>query len=92
MKKIMIPSPAKCSRVPSWATSEGAERRVVEAQEAEDLLGFGGLGERREVPQVAEQRGDLAAVAGQHRLAARARDERRDLGREEGGELRALGG
>ena len=86
----MSPSPAKCSSVPSCSTTSAADRRVVAPQEAEDLLGLGRLRERREVAQVAEHRRDLAAVAGQHRLAVGARHELRDLGREEPGELAPL--
>ena len=67
-----------------------AHRGVVGAQEAEYLLGFGGLGEDREVAQVTEHRGDLAPVAGQHRLAVGARHEGRDLWRQEARQLGAL--
>jgi hypothetical protein len=48
---------------------ERADRRVVAPDEPEDLFRLRGLGERREVPEIAEHRGDLAAMAGQHRLA-----------------------
>ena len=65
-------------------------RRVVAAEEAEHLLRLSRLGERREVAQVAEHRGDLAPVAGEERLALGARDQLRDLRREEPCQLAAL--
>ena len=69
---------------------ERPDHRVVATQEPEHLLGLGRLRERGEVAQVAEHRGDLAAVACQEGLAFRARHERRDLWRQEPGELAAL--
>ena len=62
---------------------ERAHRGVVRAQEPEHLFGLGRLGERREVAQVAEHRGDLAAMARQQRSPSGDRHERRDLGRQE---------
>src|SRR5262245_45745624 len=59
------------------------DRRVVAPQEPQHLLGLGALRERREVAQVAEHRGDLAAMAREQRLAFRARHELGDLRREE---------
>ena len=70
--------------------NECTKRRVVQPQEPEHLLGLGGLREDGEVAEVAEQRGDLATMAGEHRLPIRARDERGDLRRQEAGKLRAL--
>ena len=62
---------------------ERAEARVIFAQHGHDLLGLGGLGERREAAQVAEHDGDVAAVALEHLLVAVAEDEFGDLRREE---------
>ena len=69
---------------------ERPDHRVVPAQEPEHLLRLGRLRERGEVAQIAEHRGDLAAVARQERLALGARHERRDLWRQEPGELTSL--
>jgi hypothetical protein len=67
-----------------------ADRRVVAAQEPEHLLGLSGLRERREVAEVAEHRGDLAAVTREKRLALRALHELGDLRRQEPGQLASL--
>ena len=69
---------------------EGAHRRVIRAQDPEQLLGLGGLGEVGEAAQVGEEGSDLASVTGQELLTLRARDQRRDLGRDESGELGPL--
>ena len=63
LKKIIMPSPAKRSSVPSCASDQPAHRRVVLAQHGHHLLGLGGLGERGEAAQVEEDDGDLAPVA-----------------------------
>ena len=84
------PVPGKVLERPLVLDHERADRRVVAAQEAEHLFRLGRLGERREVPQVAEHGRDLAPMAGQHRLALGARHELGDLGREEAGQLATL--
>ena len=60
---------------------------MVGAEDPEQLLRLGRLGELGEAAQIGEDRGDLAPMAGQHLLALRAREERRDLGRYEPGQL-----
>src|SRR4029079_17603548 len=46
-----------------------ADGGVIAPEEPEDLFGFGRLRERREVAEITEHRGDLAAVTRPHRLA-----------------------
>ena len=67
-----------------------AHRRVVLAQDAEHLLGLGRVAERGEAAQVAEDGRRIAPVAGEELLALGARDQRRDLRREEAAELLLL--
>ena len=69
---------------------QGADRRVVGAEDAEQLFRLGGLAEVGEAAQVGEDRRDLAPMAGQELLALGARHERRDLGRHEPGQLGPL--
>ena len=69
---------------------ERTHQAVMRPQEPEDLFGLGRLGEGREVPKVAEHRGDLTSMSRQQRFAIVARHERRHLGRQEAGELRTL--
>src|SRR4051812_50186810 len=54
---------------------ESAHRPVVGAEEAEDLLRLGGLGEDGEVAEIAEDGGDLAAGGGGELVALVAPDE-----------------
>jgi hypothetical protein len=63
---------------------------VVLTKDVEQLLGRGRLGECREAAQVTEEGRDVGPVAGQQPFAVLARDELRDLGRDEARELRAL--
>ena len=49
---------------------QGAERVVILAQHRHHLLGLGRLGEGREVAQVAEHDGHLAAMTPEHVLVA----------------------
>ena len=68
------------------AVDQLAERPVVLAEHPHDLLGLAGLGERREVAQVAEDHHDLAPVAVQERLVAGLDDQIGQLRREEASE------
>ena len=56
-----------------------ADDVVVLAEHAQHLLRLGGLGERRESAQVAEEGGDLAPVPGQEAFPLVAREQIRDL-------------
>jgi hypothetical protein len=69
---------------------EVAERAVVLAQDVEQILGRSRLGEGGETAQVAKQARDVRAVPGQQLLALCARDQLRDLRRDEAGELGPL--
>ena len=63
---------------------------MVLAQHVKEFLGRGCLGECSEAAQVAEEAGDVGAVAGEQLLAFLAGDELCHLRREEAGELGSL--
>ncbi len=68
---------------PIEAADQVSERSVVLAQDGHEVLGLDRLREGGEAAQVAEQHGDLAAMAGEERVVARRRDDLDDLGRKE---------
>ena len=80
LKKIMMPSPAKRSSVPSCSAMSGAHRGVVLAQHRLHLLGLGAVGERREAAQVDEHVADLAAMRREDRALAGGEDRVGDRG------------
>jgi hypothetical protein len=67
-----------------------ARRGVVLADHVDELLGLGGLRERREPAEVEEDDRDVRPVAGEELPALIARDQRGDRGREEPRELGLL--
>jgi hypothetical protein len=68
LKKIITPSPAKCSSVPLVAGDELAERGVVRAEHVEEVLGSRRLSECGEVAKIAKEAGDIGTVAGKKLL------------------------
>jgi hypothetical protein len=72
------------------AGDELPESPMIFAQDAEELLRRGRLGECGESSEVAEQAGDVGAVPGEQALAVLARDELRNLRREKPRQLLAL--
>ena len=83
LNRIVMPSPVKCSSVPSYSRISLPGDLVILAQHAHDFLGLGDLGERGEAAQVEEHDGDFAAVALQRILGAAADDQLGQLRREE---------
>ena len=90
MKKTCIPSPAKCSSVPSNSMIRRPIAAWYSRSDVEQLLRLGDLAERGVAAQVAEHGGDHPPMAGEQLLALGRRHERGDLGRQEARQLPAL--
>ena len=75
----MSPSPAKCSTSP-YAETKLPRRTVVLADDGDELLGLGGLGEGGEPAEVEVDHGDVGTVPREEVRAFVAGDERRDVG------------
>src|SRR5258706_14224464 len=82
--------PGEMLENPAMRDDELSHCAVVLAQDSEDLLGFGLLGESGEPAQITEADRDRAPVAFEQLRTFLARDEMPDLRREEARELRAL--
>ena len=84
LKKIIMPSPAKRSSVPSCARISSPIAAWYSRSTRHHLLGLGGLGEGGEAAQVAEDDRDLAPMASRSGSSAPAGDDQLgELRREE---------